>query len=222
LSAFSSPPDGTGGVVAPDGSPPPAIAAQLRGVLLDAATAASLQLPDQVPSAVLVPLYLPAAPAAQGVSELHAVFTRRPHDMRRHAGEISFPGGRRDRADSDLRATALREAEEEIGLPATDVRLIGALQATSTFATNYAIYPFVGLLEPGREWAVSAHEVDEVIELRLVDLLAGYRRTDVERRGVSFRTDAYVVGEHFIWGATARILGDLLDRLAPWLAPDDA
>jgi 8-oxo-dGTP pyrophosphatase MutT (NUDIX family) len=219
LSAFSSPPERAIGSEAHDGSTVDAVAAELRHVLLDSERAAWLEVPGQVPSAVLVALYVPAPPVDQRAGELRAVFTRRPDDMRRHAGEISFPGGRREPSDSDLRATALREAEEEIGLPSPDVKLIGALPATSTFATNYAIYPFVGLVEPGREWTISAREVDEVIELSLSELLAGFRRTDVERRGVSFRTDAYVVGEHFIWGATARILGDLLDRLAPWLEP---
>ncbi len=161
---------------------------------------------------MLVPLFVPMQTAG-GVDDLHAVFTRRRGDLRRHAGEVSFPGGRRDEADPDLPSTALREAEEEIGLPAADVTLLGGLQPTSTFATNYAIHPFVGLIAPGREWEVSPREVEEVLELSLSDLRAGYTRTRITRRGVAFRTDAYVVGDVFIWGATARILGDLLGRV---------
>jgi 8-oxo-dGTP pyrophosphatase MutT (NUDIX family) len=189
------------------------VAEALGDVLIDAGEATRLELPGQVPSAVLVPLFLAAPPAAQGPEGLHAVFTRRRDDLRRHAGEVSFPGGRRDRSDADLRATAVREAEEEIGLAPGDVTVIGALQPTSTFATNYAIHPFVGVIAPGREWKLSPREVEEVLELPLADLRAGYRRTDLTRRGVTFRTDAYVVGDAFIWGATARILGDLLLRV---------
>ncbi len=145
---------------------------------------------------------------------LHAVFTRRRGDLRRHAGEISFPGGRQDPEDPSLEATALREAMEEIGLPPEDVALLGALTPTPTVATNYAIHPFVGLIEPGTEWTLSPREVDEVLEVSLADLRAGYDRRRLVRRGVPFRTETYLVGDQLIWGATARIVGDLLDRLA--------
>jgi 8-oxo-dGTP pyrophosphatase MutT (NUDIX family) len=156
-------------------------------------------------AAVLVPLYLDAA------EELHAVFTRRRHDLSRHAGEISFPGGRRDEGE-ELVATALRETHEEIGLPPSDVRLLGALPPTPTFVTNYAIYPFVGLIEPGFAWVVAHAEVDEVLELRLEGLRAGYGERRLVRRGIPFRTPTYEAGGHVIWGATARILGELLAR----------
>jgi 8-oxo-dGTP pyrophosphatase MutT (NUDIX family) len=191
-------------------------------VLIDADEATRLELPGQVPSAVLVPLFLAAPPADQGPQGLHAVFTRRRDDLRRHAGEVSFPGGRRDPTDADLRATALREADEEIGLAPGDVTVLGALQPTSTFATNYAIHPFVGLITPGRQWKVSPREVDEVLELPLRALRAGYTRTELTRRGVTFRTDAYVVPDAFIWGATARILGDLLLRVEALAYPPTA
>jgi 8-oxo-dGTP pyrophosphatase MutT (NUDIX family) len=182
------------------------LAHALRAVLLDAADAASLDVHGRIDAAVLVPLYV-----ADGA--LHAVFTRRREDLRRHAGEISFPGGRQDDDETDLRLTALREAEEEIGLPARAVELVGALQPTPTIATNYAVYPFVGLIEPGWPWRPSAHEVAEVLELPLRALRDGYERRRLLRRGVPFRTDVYVVGDDLIWGATARMVGDLLDRL---------
>jgi 8-oxo-dGTP pyrophosphatase MutT (NUDIX family) len=185
------------------------LARALRAVLLDAAEAASLDVHGRIDAAVLVPLYVSSG-------ELHAVFTRRRDHLRRHPGEISFPGGRQDDDETDLRLTALREAEEEIGLPARAVELVGALQPTPTIATNYAVYPFVGLIEPGRAWELSANEVAEVMEVPLSALRAGYERRRLLRRGVPFRTDVYVVGEDVIWGATARMVGDLLDRL-----PDD-
>jgi 8-oxo-dGTP pyrophosphatase MutT (NUDIX family) len=143
----------------------------------------------------------------------HAVFTRRRTDLRRHAGEISFPGGRRDPGDVDLSDTALREAEEEIGLPRPQVSLLGELPPVSTFVTNYVIHPFVGLIPAGLRWNASPTEVDAVLELPLDALRAGRTRRRMERRGIAFETDAYVVGDHLIWGATARILESLLERL---------
>jgi 8-oxo-dGTP pyrophosphatase MutT (NUDIX family) len=183
-----------------------AVARHLRAVLLDAEEAAALDVHGRIDAAVLVPLYLDGG-------RLHAVFTRRREDLRRHAGEISFPGGRQDDDETDLRLTALREAQEEIGLPPDAVELVGALQPTPTIATNYAIYPFVGLIDPGHAWVPSAGEVADVLELALDDLRQGHRRERLIRRGVPFRTDVYVVGDDLIWGATARVLGDLLDRL---------
>ncbi len=179
---------------------------ELRRLLLDPAEAAALDVHGRTDAAVLVPLY-------EHDGDLHLVFTRRRDDLRRHPGEISFPGGRQDEPDEDLVATALREAEEEIGLPVDAVEVLGALQPTPTIATNYAIYPFVGRIEPGHVWKPSAAEVAAVLELSLSDLRAGYGRRRLLRRGVPFRTDVYVVGENLIWGATARILGDLLDRV---------
>jgi 8-oxo-dGTP pyrophosphatase MutT (NUDIX family) len=156
---------------------------------------------------VLVPLFI--APAEE---EPHVVLTRRRADLRRHAGEISFPGGRRDPEDADLSETALREAEEEIGLARGDVQLLGALEPTPTWVTNYVIHPFVGLIPAGRVWEMSPREVEAVLELPLRALRAGRTRTQMQRRGVSFETDAYIVDGHLIWGATARILELLLER----------
>jgi len=163
---------------------------------------------DQIAAAVLVPLYLPAESATPSV-----VLTRRRADLRRHAGEISFPGGRRDEDDADLRETALREAEEEIGLPRELVDPLGELPQISTFATNYLIHPFVGLIPPGQDWRASPREVDAVLELPLQEIRASRTRTEIERRGFTFEVDAYILGGHLIWGATFRILEDLLAEL---------
>ena len=169
---------------------------------------ASAGTSNQIPAAVLVPLSM-----ASGAGEPRVILTRRRQELKRHAGEISFPGGRQDAGDASLTDTALREAEEEIGLARTDVRLLGALPLTSTFATNYVIHPFVGVIPAGLAWRPSALEVDEVLELPLEGLRAGRTRTQLERRGISFETDAYVVDGHLIWGATARIVAHLLERL---------
>ncbi len=185
-------------------------AEQLRRVLLTRGAAEALEVGGRTDAAVLVALYLDSGRA-------HAVFTRRREDLRRHPGEISFPGGRRDPTDPDLCSTALREAEEEIGLPPSGVRVLGALQPTPTIVTGYSVYPFVGMIDPGVTWALSPREVAAVLELPLAELLAGYGRRRVLRRGVAIRTDTYVVGDDLIWGATARILGDLFERIGSWL-----
>jgi 8-oxo-dGTP pyrophosphatase MutT (NUDIX family) len=187
-----------------------ALADELSQVLLTPEAASELDVRGRTDAAVLVALYVDGG-------RLHAVFTKRREDMRRHPGEISFPGGRHDDTDPDLRATALREAHEEIGLEPQAVQLLGALQPTPTIVTGYAIYPFVGLIEPGRAWTLSAREVAEVLELALDDLRAGYGRRRLLRRGVPIRTDTYAVGDDLIWGATARILADLFDRVEPVL-----
>jgi 8-oxo-dGTP pyrophosphatase MutT (NUDIX family) len=184
-----------------------ALRSALDGVLLDRREAAALDVHGRTDAAVLVPLFL------DGDGRPSVVLTRRREDLRRHPGEISFPGGRQDPEDADLCATALREAHEEIGLAPDGVELIGALQPTPTIATNYAVYPFVGLIEPGQDWRPAEAEVAEVLELALADLRAGYGRRRMLRRGVPFRTDTYVVGDHLVWGATARMLADLFDRL---------
>jgi 8-oxo-dGTP pyrophosphatase MutT (NUDIX family) len=147
---------------------------------------------------------------------LTAVFTERRADLRRHAGEISFPGGRQDRPDEDLRTTALREAEEEIGLPPSEVELLGALPPVGTFVTGYRIHPFVGHVER-RAWTPQEAEVAQVLEFTLPDLVAGFEMKRLIRRGVPIKTPTYTVDGHVVWGATARIVKSLLERLAPVL-----
>jgi 8-oxo-dGTP pyrophosphatase MutT (NUDIX family) len=182
---------------------------RLAELLLAPEEAVRLTAAGNVAAAVLIPLYLDDG-------ELHAVFTKRNSDLRRHAGEISFPGGRRD-AGEELQRTALREAEEEIGLEPADVELVGALPPTGTIVTNYVIYPFVGLIEPGGVFRPNPIEVDAVVELSLPALVAGFERKRLIRRGVPIKTDTYTVEGNFIWGATARIVRTLLERLGPLL-----
>ncbi len=79
--------------------------------------------------------------------------------------------------------------------------------------TGYAIYPFVGLIEPGFRWVPQEREVAQVLELPLEAVRAGYGRRRLVRRGMPFRTDAYETDGHLVWGATARIVADLLERV---------
>lgn len=178
---------------------------ELARGLLDPAEAIARPVSGRVDAAVLVPLY-------DGPHGLTCVFTERRHDLRKHAGEISFPGGRRDPGE-DLVTTALREADEEIGLAPGKVTVIGALAPIGSFVTRYRIYPFVGLIERPDDWTASPTEVAEVLEFSLDDLVAHYRRERLWSLGVPTRTPTFRVDGHLVWGATGALTQQLLRRI---------
>ena len=110
-------------------------------------------------------------------------------------------------------ATALREAEEEIGLAPDAVEVVGALPPIGTFVTNYKVHPFVGLIGEGLRFEPNPTEVESVLIASLDDLAGGYAKRRLVRRGVPIKTDTYEISDRMIWGATARILGELFERL---------
>jgi 8-oxo-dGTP pyrophosphatase MutT (NUDIX family) len=177
----------------------------LRGLLLDPAEAEQLDAHGRTDAAVLVPMH--GWPDNPGL-----VFTERRSDLSRHAGEISFPGGRRD-DDEELLDTALREAEEEIGLSRERVEVVGALPPIGTFVTNYKVHPFVGLIDHGLRFEPNPTEVESVLIASLDDLEAAYGKRRLVRRGVPIKTDTFLISDKVIWGATARILGYLFRHL---------
>ncbi|MBV9168569.1 MAG: CoA pyrophosphatase [Chloroflexi bacterium] len=165
-----------------------------------------------VESAVLAPVY------RDPYGKLRLVFIRRtPHGV--HGGQIAFPGGRREPTDATLLETALREAEEEIGLDRQRVQVLADLPMVPTMATGFCIAPFLGRLEgPPPTWRRQETEIDEILEVRVDDLLRSDAH-DVERwqvpgwpepRDVAF----YWIGPHKLWGATYKIVEPLLARLA--------
>jgi 8-oxo-dGTP pyrophosphatase MutT (NUDIX family) len=182
--------------------------AQLAERLMGAEEARAAGGSGGTEAAVLLALY--GWPEAPGL-----IFTERRADLRRHAGEISFPGGRRDDGDTDLTATALREAREEIGLDPAAVEISGALLPVSTFVTDYLVHPFVGLVADPIELGLEPNpaEVETVLTFSLELLRSGYEMRRLVRRGVAVHTPTYEADGQLIWGATARILGDLLARL---------
>jgi 8-oxo-dGTP pyrophosphatase MutT (NUDIX family) len=177
----------------------------LSRLLLSPQEAEGIEAHGNTEAAVLVPMH--GWPDKPGL-----VFTERRSDLRRHAGEVSFPGGRRDDGE-ELLETALREAEEEIGLSRDRVEVAGALPPIGTFVTNYKVHPFVGLIEEGMRFEPNPDEVESVLVASLDDLLAAYAKRRLVRRGVPIKTDTYEIGGKLIWGATARILRDLFEHL---------
>ncbi len=182
---------------------------EIAALLLSAEEAAAMEARGGTDAAVLLALY--GWPEEPGL-----IFTERRADLRRHAGEVSFPGGRQDDADSDLEATALREAQEEIALDPAAVTVVGALPPVSTFVTDYKIFPFVGLVDEPLSLGLEPNptEVETVLTFSLKRLREVYEMKRIVRRGVAIHTPTYEVDGQFIWGATARILGDFLKRLA--------
>jgi 8-oxo-dGTP pyrophosphatase MutT (NUDIX family) len=181
----------------------------LRAVLLTPQEAAELDAPGQKDAAVLVPLYVDAA------GELHAVFTKRREDLRRHAGEISFPGGRQDDPDEDLRFTALREAEEEIGLPRAQVEVVGVADCYRT-VTGFEVTPVVGIVPPDLPLTPHPGEVAALFEAPLHYLLdpAHQQERTAQWRGRERHYYEIEWEGRRIWGATAAMIVNLSRRLA--------
>jgi 8-oxo-dGTP pyrophosphatase MutT (NUDIX family) len=141
------------------------------------------------------------------------IFTRRAQELSMHSGEISFPGGRVDPHESP-RDAALREAQEELGIDAEKVEILGRLPGTFTLVSNYMIEPWVGIL-PSDDFTPNPGEIAEVIAVPLETLTAPgtQREQRFIRAGVMSTNPAYDVGPNTIWGATARILTNLLELL---------
>ncbi|HTO99390.1 MAG TPA: CoA pyrophosphatase [Myxococcales bacterium] len=166
-------------------------------------------------AAVLVPLL----PRPEG---LHVLFTERSKELRSHAGQISFPGGSVEPGDADVEAAALREAHEEVGLRREHVEVLGTVDDCPTFVTGYVITPVVGVVDPvaftaaGRyPWEPSPAEIAALHELPLDDFCdPGNLKVEMrEREGQQFELYWYNVQGNVVWGATARILHQLI-RLA--------
>jgi len=153
---------------------------------------------------VLVPLVVIAG-------EVHTVFIRRHASLRHHAGQYAFAGGRRD-GDETPAACALRECEEELGLPRTAIDVLGALPARAT-SLGYLVQPLVGAL-PGLDGLrPQAAEVDLVLPVPLAALADAGRWRLQARPGAAAPTPAFTFAEHVVWGLTARVARDLLERL---------
>ena len=142
------------------------------------------------------------------------IFTRRAETLSRHPGEISFPGGLQHAEDADLVETALRETEEELGLPARDVEVLGALEPVHTFVSAILIVPFVGVVGGTPALVPSEAEIAEVLSYPIAELSAAETTVEWPRDGHVYRGFAYPMSDgNTIWGATARILNEMIQIL---------
>jgi 8-oxo-dGTP pyrophosphatase MutT (NUDIX family) len=154
------------------------------------------------------------------------LFTLRPAHLRRHAGQVSFPGGARDPEDPTPLHTALRELREELGVPEDAVDVLGMLDEIPT-TSEFRVVPYVGVLDPRVQLRPDADEIAEVVEVPVPALLVPTVRRIEKRfyRGAERDVYFYDVEGHTIWGATARILKNLLELLVDlpaWAAPRPA
>ncbi len=173
----------------------------------DAADVFGLTAPIE-PAAVLVGLI----ERAEGMTVL---LTRRTQSLSSHGGQISFPGGRIEPNDAAPVRTALREAEEEIGLVPARVEILGRL-ANYVVGTGYRITPVVGLVDPPQRFVRDAREVAEIFEVPLETVMErkNYRREHMRIKNIDRTYYVLPYGEYRIWGATAAILANLRDTLS--------
>jgi len=161
-------------------------------------------------SAVLIPLF-------EKGGRCHIVFTKRTDRLHHHKGQISFPGGGHHEGDRSILETALRESREEIGLKESDVEILGEMDDAATITSLYHIVPFVGIIPCPYDFKLDKFEVEEVFSLTLDDLLnKAVRKSENYTFGdARIEMFSYELNGRFIWGATAWMLGQLLEIIGP-------
>ena len=179
----------------------------LPGDLMEGATDASKD------AAVLV--------AVTDRDEPGVIFTVRREHLRTHAGQVSFPGGRCDPGEGAV-AAALREADEEISLPAADIEILGALSPIDIPVSGFRLHPVVGASDRAPALVPADGEVARILEVPVDALMArgAVILTEREREGSRITVPAFRVGDDEIWGATAMVLAEFLVMLG-WTGPSD-
>ena len=165
-------------------------------------------------AAVLIPFF-------KREGEYHLLFTLRTSNMPTHKGDVSFPGGRADQKDASLLDTALRESEEELGLRPSDVQLIGPLDDLRTMASNYVVTPYVGLIPHPYDFQPNAWEVAEIFSVPFT-FLADRSNLNTETwlyGGETIPIKTYRYRGYKIWGATQRMIENMLDILTAYRSP---
>lgn len=170
-------------------------------------------MPDKIPqnarpSAVLSLMY----PVEE---ELHLLLIKRITDGKAHSGQIGFPGGKSEPSDANLKYTALREAQEEVGIMSADVDILGALSPLYIPVSNFQVYPFVGFAQSRPVFNINEGEVSDIIEISVAELLHADNKTIVNVTSpvmpeILRSVRAYKLKSGgIIWGATAMIISEL-------------
>ena len=164
---------------------------------------------DSVRAAVLIPLF-------NDRGEYKILFTKRSTQVKTHKGQISFPGGVVEEMDNSLQEAALREDYEEIGLLKEDVEVLGQTDDATTVVSNFVVHPFVGVMPYPYDFTISSEEVDRIIKVPFRVFYENdpeYRQNSAEFEGVIYPGSAFQYEGDVIWGATARILENLVGIL---------
>lgn len=163
-------------------------------------------LPDRLDAAVLVPITDEAVPKL--------VLTRRAHHMNSHAGQVAFPGGRRDSTDASIIATALRESREEIGLPEKEVAVIGQLDVFTSLM-GLRVQPIVGVIPKDIPFVPNPDEIESIFKVPVEFFLNTKPVFDMrfKHQGMELVAPSFNFGDYSIWGLTGYMIVDLLNRV---------
>lgn len=165
--------------------------------------------PSVITSAVLILIY-------PENDELFFCLTKRNSNLKHHPGQISFPGGRCELHEKDPSKTALRETEEEIGVPQNQIQLLGKLTEVFVIVSNFNIHPYIGYCAKKPNFIINHKEVEELIELPLHSIFPKENHTErkMETRLGNITVPCYLINEHVIWGATSMMIAELEAILA--------
>jgi 8-oxo-dGTP pyrophosphatase MutT (NUDIX family) len=165
-----------------------------------------LNNPGLTEAAVLIPIFCKDG-------ECHILFTQRSNEVPQHKGQVSFPGGARSEPDTTLQDTALRESWEEVGLKSKDADIVGELDNTPTTTSGYNISPFVAFIPYPYKFTLSPYEITEIFSIPVSALLhkANRKKESYTFGGKVFDNYSYEYEGRVIWGATARIVEQLLE-----------
>ncbi|MFP4663872.1 MAG: NUDIX hydrolase [Bacteroidales bacterium] len=141
--------------------------------------------------------------------EIMTILIERTVDTSPHSGQIAFPGGKYEKEDKTQVRTALREAEEEVGLPGEQVEVIGSLSPVKIPVSGFTVLPVIGYYHGIPDLTPCPHEVNTMIQTPLIPLIKSLETRKIIVRGYEIETPVFTAGGHIVWGATAMVLGEL-------------